>query len=428
MPFKQWDINLKVRLIGEAFVQISFWTVFPFLAIYFTNSFGSGTASLLLIFSQILAVVCGLFGGFFADRYGRRRMMLIAILGETIGYGIFALASFKQLDSAIIGFVGFTLASISSSFYQPAAQAMIADVVESKHRSYVFSVFYMMTNIAVVIGPLIGSVFFINHRFELLLFVTLGAGLLFFLLYKYSYETAPMVLSNNTEQTSKIGMKEVFVQQIRDYRIIFKDRILLLFIIAGVLVSQTFMQLDLFIPILLTETINSATLFQIGNWSFTVNATELFGLIIAINGGMVALLTVSVTKWMMNYSEKFSFACSSILYGLSILVMGLIPHPWVYIVCIIIFSLAELMTVGIQQNFVTQIAPSHQRGMYFSAAQLRFSIGRVLAPLSITITAFFGTKITSFILAFIALVAAFIYMNMYSMYQKQKPSTLHIKV
>ena len=171
-----------------------------------------------------------------------------------------------------------------------------------------------------------------------------------------------------------------------------------------------------------------ATLFQIGNWSFTVNATELFGLIIAINGGMVALLTVSVTKWMMNYSEKFSFACSSILYGLSILVMGLIPHPWVYIVCIIIFSLAELMTVGIQQNFVTQIAPSHQRGMYFSAAQLRFSIGRVLAPLSITITAFFGTKITSLLLAFIALIAAVIYMNMYSMYQKQKPSTLHIKV
>ena len=86
------------------------------------------------------------------------------------------------------------------------------------------------------------------------------------------------------------------------------------------------------------------------------------------------------------------------------------------------------MTVGIQQNFVTQIAPSHQRGMYFSAAQLRFSIGRVLAPLSITITAFFGTKVTSLILAFIALVAAVIYMNMYSMYQKRKPSSLHIKV
>ena len=424
MKFKQWDINLKIRLIGEAFVQISFWTVFPFLAIYFANSFGSGTASFLLMFSQILAVICGLFGGFFADRYGRRRMMLIAILGETVGYGIFALASFDKLDSAMLGFIGFTLASLFSSLYQPAAQAMIADVVESKHRSYVFSVFYMMTNIAVVIGPLIGSVFFIQHRFELLLFVTMGAGLLFILLYSFSHETAPIMVSAKNSEVGTFSLKNVILQQVKDYRIIFKDPILLLFIIAGVLVSQTFMQLDLFIPLHITESIDQATLFRIGDWSFTVNATELFGLIVAINGGMVALLTVSITKLMMNYSEKFSFACSSVLYGVSILVMGLFPHAWVYILCIIIFSLAELMTVGIQQNFVTNIAPSHQRGMYFSAAQLRFSIGRVLAPLSITITAFFGSKITAFILALIALLAAFIYIKMYNMYQKSKTSNL----
>jgi MFS family permease len=419
MQFKQWDINLKIRLIGEAFVQISFWTVFPFLAIYFANSFGSSTASFLLIFSQVLAVICGLLGGFFADRYGRRRMMLIAILGETVGYGIFALASYEELDSAMLGFIGFTLASLFSSLYQPAAQAMIADVVEAKHRSYVFSVFYMMTNIAVVIGPLIGSVFFIKNRFELLLFVTLGAGLLFFLLYKFSHETAPMVVSSNNSQSGPISLKNVLLQQVRDYRIIFKDRVLLLFIVAGILVSQTFMQLDLFIPIHITETISEATLFHFGEWSFTLNATELFGLIVAINGGIVALLTVSITKWMMNYSEKFVFASSSILYAVSILFMGLFPYAWNYIVCIIIFSLAELMTVGIQQNFVTAIAPSHQRGMYFSAAQLRFSIGRVLAPLSITFTAFLGSKVTTFILALIALIAAFIYIKMYNMYQRK---------
>ncbi|STY43005.1 Uncharacterised protein [Listeria grayi] len=40
MKFNTWDINLKVRLFGEALLDISFWTVFPFLTIYFSKELG----------------------------------------------------------------------------------------------------------------------------------------------------------------------------------------------------------------------------------------------------------------------------------------------------------------------------------------------------------------------------------------------------
>ncbi|WP_455675727.1 MFS transporter [Pradoshia sp.] len=416
MSFRQWDINLKVRLLGEAFVQISFWTVFPFLAIYFAETMGVTTASVLLMLSQIIAVAFGLFGGFFADHFGRKQMMLIAIVGEVIGYGIFAIASHPGIDSAIIGFIGFTVASLFSNIYQPAAQAMVADVVEPKNRSYVFSVFYMMTNIAVVIGPLIGAVFFTNHRFWLLIIVTCGASLLFLLLFLFSHETMP---AETADSKKPLTFKQVLSGQFADYRVIFTDQVLLLFILAGILISQTFMQLDLFIPIHITETVDEAALFSLGNMAVTLSATELFGLVVAINGGIVALCTVLVTKWMMRYQEKYVFAGSSILYGLSILLMGLFPYPWMYIVSIVIFSLAELMTVGIAQNFVSIIAPEHQRAMYFSAAQLRFSIGRVLAPLSITLTGLIGSRETTYILAFIAFVSALIYLFMYRLYAKK---------
>ncbi|WP_455661031.1 MFS transporter [Pradoshia sp.] len=416
MSFRQWDINLKVRLLGEAFVQISFWTVFPFLAIYFAETMGVTTASVLLMLSQIIAVAFGLFGGFFADHFGRKQMMLIAIVGEVIGYGIFAIASHPGIDSAIIGFIGFTVASLFSNIYQPAAQAMVADVVEPKNRSYVFSVFYMMTNIAVVIGPLIGAVFFTNHRFWLLIIVTCGASLLFLLLFLFSHETMP---AETADSKKPLTLKQVLSGQFADYRVIFTDQVLLLFILAGILISQTFMQLDLFIPIHITETVDEAALFSLGNMAVTLSATELFGLVVAINGGIVALCTVLVTKWMMRYQEKYVFAGSSILYGLSILLMGLFPYPWMYIVSIIIFSLAELMTVGIAQNFVSIIAPEHQRAMYFSAAQLRFSIGRVLAPLSITLTGLIGSRETTYILAFIAFLSALIYLLMYRLYAKK---------
>ena len=389
--------------------------VFPFLAIYFAETMGVTTASALLMLSQIIAVACGLFGGFFADHFGRRRMMLIAIAGEMIGYGIFAMASHPAINSAMIGFLGFTIASLFSNIYQPAAQAMVADVVESKNRSYVFSVFYMMTNIAVVVGPLLGAIFFTNHRFWLLVIVTCGASLLFLLLLLFSHETLPEGAASNKKS---LTLKQVIKGQAADYGVIFTDRVLLLFILAGILISQTFMQLDLFIPIHINETVDTATLLSIGDFVVTLSATELFGVVIAINGGIVALCTVFVTKWMIRYPEKYVFAASSILYGLSILLMGLFPYPWMYIVSIAIFSLAELMTVGIAQNFVSTIAPIHQRAMYFSAAQLRFSIGRVLAPLSITLTGLIGSRETTYILAFIAFISAIIYLIMYRLYAK----------
>lgn len=416
MRIRDWDINLKIRLLGEAFVQIAFWMVFPFLAIYFAEKMGVTTASALLMLSQVVAVIGGLFGGFFADHFGRRRMMLIAIAGEVAGYGIFALASHPAIDSVIIGFTGFTIASLFSNIYQPAAQAMVADVVESKNRSYVFSVFYMMTNIAVVVGPIFGAIFFTNHRFWLLVMVTCGASFLFLLLYFFSRETIP----DRAETTHyPHSLKQVIKGQFSGYGVIFTDRVLLLFILAGILVSQTFMQLDLFIPIHITETVNQASLLSLGNVQISLNATELFGLVVALNGGIVALCTVLVTKWMMTYREKYVFAGSSILYGISILLMGIFPYPWMYIVSIIIFSLAELMTVGIAQNFVSVIAPKHQRAMYFSAAQLRFSIGRVLAPLSITLTGLIGSRETTYILAFVAFLSAGIYLFMYRLYAKK---------
>ena len=97
-----------------------------------------------------------------------------------------------------------------------------------------------------------------------------------------------------------------------------------------------------------------------------------------------------------------------------------------YIVSIIIFSLAELMTVGIAQNFVSVIAPKHQRAMYFSAAQLRFSIGRVLAPLSITLTGLIGSRETTYILAVVAFLSAGIYLLMYRLYAKNEMKEVSI--
>lgn len=62
MRIRDWDHNLKARLYGEALMNTTFWMFFPFMAIYFADSFGKETASMLLIVSQLFSVVANLMG------------------------------------------------------------------------------------------------------------------------------------------------------------------------------------------------------------------------------------------------------------------------------------------------------------------------------------------------------------------------------
>jgi MFS transporter, DHA1 family, multidrug resistance protein B len=169
---------------------------------------------------------------------------------------------------------------------------------------------------------------------------------------------------------------EFLWQQVRQYSVIVRDRIFLLFIIAGILVGQTFMQLDLLIPVYTKDTVERQTLFSFGDWSLTLNGEKAFGLLISENGLLVVLFTVLVTRWMERYQERTAFVGSSIVYGIAIFLFGQKTSIWGLIFTMGLFTFGELMTAGIQQTFISKLAPEEMSGQYFAAASLRWTIGR----------------------------------------------------
>ncbi|WP_409293242.1 MDR family MFS transporter [Peribacillus sp. SCS-37] len=419
MRLRDWNKNLKIRLGAEALVNITFWMFFPFLAIYFTDSFGKNMAGMLLILSQVFAVAANLLGGYCADRFGRKRMMVISAVGQGVFFVLFAFANSPWYESPLVGFICFTVVSIFGSFYWPASQAMVADVVEEKDRNDVFAVFYTSINIAVVIGPVLGGIFYADYRFELLLASGLLCILLGAVLSKYIDETAP-ALQNTAVAGKNSNWLSFLKHQIYEYGIIVKDRTFLLFIVAGVLAAQTFMQLDLLIPVYTKEVIEEQTLFSLGTWSFSLEGEKAFGLLISENGFLVALFTIVISRWMSTFRERNVFVASSIIYGVSILAMGQTGLLWGLIIAMAFFTLAELMTAGIQNGFISKLAPEQMRGQYFAAASLRYTIGRMAAPLSIPMTDVIGFGWTFGILALLAFLSAGLYFIMYNRFDKME--------
>ncbi|TGB05303.1 MDR family MFS transporter [Halobacillus salinus] len=417
MKWRDWDRNLKIRLFGEGTMNILFWSFFPFMTIFFERSFGKDSAGFLLVLSQLFSVIASLIGGYCADRFGRKKMMVYAALGESGSFVLFALANSPWLDSPILTFIAFSLLGVFGALYWPASHAMVADVVPEKHRADVFAVFYTSINIAVVIGPIIGSVVFYSYRFQVLTAAVIATALLAGVLHYFLEETT--TVKERVKEKDQ-GALEAIWSELRGYRVIAKDKTFLLFIIAGVLVAQTFMQLDLLIAVYTSETVQNQTLFSLGDWSLTLTGEQAFGLILAENGLLVALFTVAVTKWMNRFKEKRVFITSSILYAIGITVYGLTGELWLFILAMAIFTFAELMVVGIQESFISKIAPDNMRGQYFSAASLRFTFGRLLAPVSLIISNYTGYGYTFAILGVLAVASAIVYAIMFKRVERME--------
>lgn len=419
MRIRDWDRSLQVRLFGVFFSNLSFWMVFPFLAIYFADEFGTSMAGVLLVASQVFSVGANLIGGYCADRFGRRTMLFFSAIAEGVAFILFAFANSPWLDSPMLSFVAFTIAGMAGSLYHPASQAIVADVVPEKDRSTVFSVFYTSINISVVIGPIVGAVLFFNHRFILLLvsgiiFCIVGLAIRFL-----TEETLPDDMKAKMASGSN-NWTQVIVTQVKTYGLIVKDKVFFLFVIAGILLGQTYMQLDMLIPVYMKEVIDKQVLGTLFNREWSVTGEGSFGILLSENGLLVVLFTVIVTRWMTKYPEKWVFFLSSFLYAVAMIIFPMTANFWVFLIAMAIFTLGELATVGLQESFVSKLAPDDMRGQYFAAASLRYTIGRTIAPLVFPLVAWIGFTWTFAILAALALLSGFIYLLMFKEYNKRK--------
>lgn len=414
MQIRLWNNNLKVRLFGEALFNMLFWMYFPFITVYFGAALGNHIAGILMTIPPIFSLIGGLLGGALADRVGRRPMMLSGALLQAMMFALFAVSPSHWID--YLAFIGI---GVGGAIYRPASSAMVADLVPAENRREIFATFMTANNIGAVLGPALGAIFFFHYRQELLWTCALVTLLYWIAIYFIVHETLPHAKQSPEGSTS---IARVFKEQWRGYGIIFRDKVFLIYTLAGIFALVPIMQLDLYLAVYVINDVPAQSLFSWDGYSLMLTSTEIYGWLLGFNGLLFVLFILPVTKWFHKWKERDVFILSSLLAGVGTFAVGLNTNIWFLFFVTIIFTFGEMVRSPVTQSFISRYAPEHARGQYMGADSLQATIGKFLAP----VTVFLSNWVTpmgifSVILAF-ALISALLYVQLFRIYKEEQPN------
>ena len=326
--------------------------VFPFLTLYLHQRLNLSMTLVGVILSvwAISALVGQLAGGSLADQLGRKRLMAASLIASA-----FIMAAFGFADSVVTATGIVVLAGFSAALYQPARDAMIADLVESNKRSQAYSLIRVVANLGIAIGPAIGG--FLASRSYLITFLgNASATFTFFLI--------TLFLVRETKPAAAVSRHQVnggsLLAVLRDVRFV-------VFCMACILTALQAAQMMTVLPVYMK------TQFGLGE--------NLYGWVMTTNAGMVVLLQFPITRATGKVPRLFLIAMGAILYaaGVGSIALGsTFPH---FIASMAIMTLGEMITVPTATAITANLAPSEMRGRYMGMLGLTWSVGYGTGPM-----------------------------------------------
>ncbi len=145
--------NLFILSFTLLVVMLGYSLAMPLLPFYI-EKFGVGGTELGWLMStySLMQLICAPIWGVVSDRYGRKPILAVGVLGYTITLFLFGLA-----QNFIMLFLARTLSGILSSATMPTAMAYIGESTEKKEKSKGMGQLGAMVGLGVIVGPLMGG-------------------------------------------------------------------------------------------------------------------------------------------------------------------------------------------------------------------------------------------------------------------------------
>lgn len=318
-----WTSTLVNRL--GAFVA-------TFMALYLTldRGYSASYAGLVAALHGLGGVVSSLGAGVMTDRLGRRPTMLIAQTSTAVSV---AVLGFMVHPVAIAG-VAFVV-GMASNASRPAVQAMMADIVRPEDRVRAFSLNYWAINLGFAVSSA-GAGFVAEYSYLAGFLgeaaMTLACAFVVFMKVPESRpEKAAAVPGRAVGGTDEVRLSTV----LRDGR--FMSVVGLSFVIALI-----FQQGYVGLPV------------AMGADGFSSSD---FGTAVAVNGVLIVVLQIPVTRFIQHRDPRRLLVVSSLLAGYGFGLTVFAGSVAVYALTICVWTVAEIVNSPIQTGLVVRLSP-----------------------------------------------------------------------
>ncbi|MGO4730714.1 MDR family MFS transporter [Paenibacillus sp. 2KB_22] len=390
MKYADLHPNIRIRIITDFFTDLTQKSIIPFMAIYLSIQIGAGVAGLLLTVNIVASMIVGLWAGYWSDRIGRKKLMVIAQTLQVVALLCLAIANSPWMDSIIVTCLMFLFSSLSSGITVPIANAMIVDVSSEHERHYVYGLQYWTTNVAVTFGALMGGLFFESFRFLLFSLVCLESIATLFILIFIIRETMDKHVMGRADQSNDPGPSTTPMQAdapiqrniLKTYWAVFQDKRFMVFFTATVLAVSLEFQLDKYIAVRLKSEF-TAQLF-----GSDISGLRMFSLIMIINTVLVALVAIPFSRWMGRFQFRSIMTAGMCLYTAGFAVLAFSNWAWLLISSAILLTIGELMYAPVRQVMLAGIIPDSDRAAYMAVDGLSYNVAALLGSIGLTIGAF----------------------------------------
>jgi MFS family permease len=382
--------NLRRLQIAAAGATVGQYTFAIALAVYAYRAGGATAVGEVAVIRAIPAALLAPFAAILADRYPRRRVMIASDLVRAGLTGLAALAVASGwsywIPFAIVGLV-----RIASTVFRPAEAALIPSLAETPEQLTAANVSAStIDSIGIFAGPALGGILLASFSVSTVFLVTVGT-------YLWSAGMLLRITVDSVPDPAERGRGGFLGESTAGFRAIWHEPRLRL--IVALYSAQTVVAGAVGVLIVVA----AFDLLDLGNsgLGFLNSAAGIGGLV-----GAVAALTVATRGRMAS-----SFGLGVALFGLPLLVVGLVPSATVALLMLGVIGVGNTITdvaaYTLLQRTASDAVLARVFGVLHSALVGTVGIGAIVAPLLVSA---FGIRASLIVVgAFLPLVSGLLF-------------------
>lgn len=348
----------------ELFERLAYYGQQIVFMVYLRNKLGfteTQAGQLSGIFGGLIYLL-PILGGTLADKWGFRRAFNVAFSILALGYlligsvGMSAFAGFySNFDLYWLLLIFLVLTAFGGSFIKPSVLGTVSLTSIEESKSLGFAIYYWLVNVGAMLGPTIA--YFVRDKFGNE-FVYLVSAISCFLMLIVN-----LVLYKNVQDKSQIVVESLSKKITNLFKVLANFKFMIFLLIYS-LYWIIFWQEFIIIPYYIVDYINVNAPYEIiQSWAAA---------------GAIILFQIPLNRITKNIPTDKSIVLGFGISSLIWLIIAIYPSVPTIAAGIIAFALGEMMQAPRYYQYISEIAPVGQQGLFQGYAFLPIAIARFI--------------------------------------------------